>query len=217
MKVYAICLEGYKKRRAFQELQALKYGLDLEIISAVDGSSLSEKQLQEAANYWSRPITAKDLGCFLSHQKVWELIQKRKETAVIIEDDIVFSPIISEVIREISANDFRYEFIYDLEYVPRNHLLANKPKWVSRNGQITATKIYQNNKYLPLGSMLYCPHHGQCILEPLFFLIRKHFSFNHFSPMIVGHFTKSIVHPFYKIGVIFNLLKNCFIVHFQWV
>tara|TARA_B100000674_G_scaffold227076_1_gene186697 strand:+ start:926 stop:1720 length:795 start_codon:yes stop_codon:yes gene_type:complete len=152
MKVYAICLEGYKKRRAFQELQALKYGLDLEIISAVDGSSLSEKQLQEAANYWSRPITAKDLGCFLSHQKVWELIQKRKETAVIIEDDIVFSPIISEVIREISANDFRYEFIYDLEYVPRNHLLANKPKWVSRNGQITATKIYQNKN----GAGCYC-------------------------------------------------------------
>ena len=64
MKVYALCLDGYKERRVFQQLQAEKYGLDLEIISAVDGSLLSRKQLQEAANYWSRPITEKDLGSY---------------------------------------------------------------------------------------------------------------------------------------------------------
>ncbi len=152
MKVYAICLEGYNKRRAFQELQAVQYGLDLEIISAVDGSSLSEEQLQEAANYWSSPITAKDLGCFLSHKKVWKLIQKRNETAVIIEDDVVFSPIIPKVLNEISHKDDGYEVIYDLEYVPRNHLLAKKPKWFSGDGQITATKIYQNKN----GAGCYC-------------------------------------------------------------
>ena len=146
MKVYALCLEGYEKRQAFQELQAAKYGLDLEVISAVDGSLLSAEQLQDAANCWSRPITAKDLGCFLSHKKVWELVQKRQETAIIIEDDIVFSPTISEVVNEIACKSDSRKVIYDLEYVPRNHLLAKKPKWVSKNGQITATKIFQNKR-----------------------------------------------------------------------
>lgn len=148
MKVYALCLAGYEKRRAFQELQAEKYGLDLEIISAIDGSLLSRKQLQEAANYWSRPITEKDLGCFLSHKKVWKLVQSREEPAVIIEDDIVFSPIVTKVISELNKNVNNDDEIYDLEYVPRNHLLAKNPTWVSENGQIAATKVYQNKNGL---------------------------------------------------------------------
>ena len=152
MKVYALCLKGYQNRQTFQELQARRYGLDLEVISAVDGSLLSVEQLQDAANYWSRPITAKDLGCFLSHKKVWKLVQKCQEPAIIIEDDVVFSPIISDAINEISLKDNSNEVIYDLEYVPRNHFLAKKPKWFSKNGQITATKIFQNKN----GAGCYC-------------------------------------------------------------
>jgi glycosyl transferase family 25 len=152
MKVYALCLEGYAERQVFQELQAKKYGLDLEIVSAVDGSLLSVEQLQYAANHWSSPITAKDLGCFLSHKKAWELVRKRQETAIIIEDDIVFSPIITNAVNEISRKSDNHAVIYDLEYVPRNHLLAKKPKWFTKDSQITATKIFQNKN----GAGCYC-------------------------------------------------------------
>ena len=149
MKVYALCLDGYKERRVFQQLQAEKYGLDLEIISAVDGSLLSRKHLQEAANYWSRPITEKDLGCFLSHKKAWGLVQGRGEPAIIIEDDTVFSPIITKVISKITKNiNNDDDEIYDLEYVPRSHLLAKNPSWISDDEGISATRIYQNKNGL---------------------------------------------------------------------
>tara|TARA_B100000963_G_scaffold336772_1_gene332126 strand:- start:21 stop:818 length:798 start_codon:yes stop_codon:yes gene_type:complete len=148
MKIYALCLQGYHERQEFQEKQALRYGLNLEIIPGVDGSLLSEATIQEAANYRSRPVTAKELGCFLSHKKAWELVVKRQETAIIIEDDIIFSSRILDVVKEISFRNSTANVIYDLEYVPKNHILAKKPKWMSSNNRMTATKIYQNKNGL---------------------------------------------------------------------
>ncbi len=148
MKVYAICLDGYNARLEFQKTQASRYGLELEIVTAIDAKKLSDQDLQKAANCWSRPITAKDLGCFLSHKKVWGLMKDREETAVIIEDDIVFSPNISNVIDEISSNFTHINEIYDLEFVPRKHWLAKKETWRSNSGQITASAIYQNKNGL---------------------------------------------------------------------
>ena len=67
MKIYIISLDNYQDRQKFQLKQALKFDLDIEIISAIDAKVLTESDLQEAANLWSRPINAKDVACFLSH------------------------------------------------------------------------------------------------------------------------------------------------------
>jgi len=148
MKVYIISLESYHDRKNFQNKQASALDLDIEIVSAIDASSLSKNELINAANSWSRPINAKDVACFLSHRKIWELILSKKERALVIEDDIVFNQQIKEVLHHISLNASNNGEIYDLEYVPRNHLLAKIPKWKSKSSKISATKIYQNKNGL---------------------------------------------------------------------
>ena len=155
MKIYIISLDNYQDRQKFQLKQALKFDLDIEIISAIDAKVLTESDLQEAANLWSRPINAKDVACFLSHKKIWQLISDKCERALIIEDDIVFNDQIKEVINNISLKNSERGEIYDLEYVPRRHLLAKSPEWVSKNSNISATKIYQNKN----GLGCYCLDH----------------------------------------------------------
>ena len=104
MKIYVISLENYRDRQKFQQEQAMAFGLDIEIVSAIDANSISEKKLQDAANNWSRPINAKDVACFLSHRKIWKLILKKGERALVIEDDVVFNQRIKEVLDNISLN-----------------------------------------------------------------------------------------------------------------
>ena len=70
-------MKSYKERREFQKRQAKKLELDITFIDAIDGSSLSTKELQDAANHWTRPIFSKDVGCYLSHRKAWEEVSKR--------------------------------------------------------------------------------------------------------------------------------------------
>ena len=71
MKVYALCLEGYAERQVFQELQAKKYGLDLEIVSAVDGSLLSVEQLQYAANHCEAQLFPLTFKVSIRKEKIW--------------------------------------------------------------------------------------------------------------------------------------------------
>ena len=155
MKIYIISLESYRDRQKFQYNQAIAFGLDIEIVSAIDANSLSQKELQNAANNWSRPINAKDVACFLSHKKTWEIILNKGERALVIEDDIVFSQQIVKVLHHISLNDTKAGEIYDLEYVPRKHILAKFPEWESNISKISATKIYQNKN----GLGCYCLDH----------------------------------------------------------
>ena len=50
MKIFVISLKSYKERREFQIKQAKNLELDITFIDAIDGSSLSTKELQDAAN-----------------------------------------------------------------------------------------------------------------------------------------------------------------------
>ena len=56
MKIFVISMKSYKERREFQIRQAKNLELDITFIDAIDGSSLSTKELQDAANQWTRPI-----------------------------------------------------------------------------------------------------------------------------------------------------------------
>ena len=78
MKTFIISLHSHSERRIFQQQQASSKGLDYEFIEAIDAAELSINILQNAANNWSRPIVAEDVGCFLSHRKAWEAVVKHR-------------------------------------------------------------------------------------------------------------------------------------------
>ena len=56
MKIFIISLKGYQERRDFQISQAKKHNLEIEFIDAINGSQLTENDLQQAANKWTRNI-----------------------------------------------------------------------------------------------------------------------------------------------------------------
>lgn len=142
MKIYCINLKRSVERRKFQLIQAKRLNLDIAFVDAIDYRDIPEKELFEAANCWTRPINAKDVGCFQSHKACWEIIAQSNEPAMIIEDDIVFSLDIKKTLHAIACTPFPKYRVYDLEYVPPRHTLAAHPSWYVQD--LTATKIYIN-------------------------------------------------------------------------
>lgn len=142
MKIYCINLNRSVKRREFQINQAKRLNLDITFVDAIDYRNLPEKELLEAANCWTRPINGKDVGCFQSHKICWEIIAQRNEPAMIIEDDIIFSSDIRKTLHIIAESRFPKNRVYDLEYIPARHTLAENPTWCVQD--ITATKVYIN-------------------------------------------------------------------------
>lgn len=142
MKIYCINLERSTDRRVFQEDQARRLGLSLEFVSAVDYRSLPESELIDAAQYWTRPIVGKDVGCFRSHRLAWERIAAANEAAIVMEDDVVLSTSFPSLLAALAERPFPRNRIYDLEYAPRKHVLQKSPIW--SYGHFNARKLFIN-------------------------------------------------------------------------
>ncbi|MDA9636075.1 glycosyltransferase family 25 protein [SAR86 cluster bacterium] len=144
MKIFIISMSSYRERRDFQKYQAENLGLEIEFIDAINGSLLSELDLQQAANNWTRNIFSKDVGCFHSHRKAWDRVSQENEKCLIIEDDVIFSDNIKEILNFISNHSDDWNVAYDLEYVPRKHILGKSVIWKDIKTKSSAIKIYQN-------------------------------------------------------------------------
>lgn len=108
--IYIINLERNKERRTFalQKLDSL--GLDGEIFPAVDGKTLNRAELEETKVYsdslshekFSRSLTAGEIGCTLSHLRLYQkMIDENISTAIILEDDAMLVDGAKEKLREL--------------------------------------------------------------------------------------------------------------------
>ena len=163
MKIFIINIEEYSERRNFQKAQAEAMELEYEFVAGVDAMKLPEQVLQDAANNWSRPIPAKDVGCFLSHRKAWEAVRDHGERAIVIEDDVVFTKEFKSVISSLFSLQHEKDAIYDLEFVPRNHLMAKSASKLLDGTGASITKIYQNKT--GLGCYSICPSSASRLLK----------------------------------------------------
>lgn len=93
-KSFIIHLERATKRRAQAQRLAAALAYDCEIISAIDGNTLSQ---QQAAQYTPRMIQPHmpgnlrlaEVATFLSHRKCWQrIVDDGLEAALIFEDDV---------------------------------------------------------------------------------------------------------------------------------
>lgn len=98
MKIYVINLQSADKRRRHIVRLLDKYKLDYELIEAVDGRLLSEKELSELCDMdevWRRPekLTAAAIGCALSHLAAYKkMAADDLNAALVLEDDAVVPP-----------------------------------------------------------------------------------------------------------------------------
>lgn len=94
MKCFLINLERSPDRLVAMENIFGAAGIVFERAIAIDGKQLSEAALQAStvARHDYRPLTASEVGCFLSHRACWERIAAGPDAfAAVFEDDIAFS------------------------------------------------------------------------------------------------------------------------------
>ena len=78
-------------------------------VAAVDGKRLSQNEIKKLSYAiddrdirvrYTRDLTPGEIGCFLSHRKCWQmLLESSHEWALILEDDIVVSPLAASYMR----------------------------------------------------------------------------------------------------------------------
>ncbi len=95
MKVYVINLEAAHERLAFMTKQLGEAGVAFERFPAVVGSALSEEELRRLGApllqrlFMGRKLLSGEIGCALSHMRIWEkIIKEGHELACILEDDV---------------------------------------------------------------------------------------------------------------------------------
>lgn len=117
-----------RMQACFEEL-----GIDYKLIEAVDGKSLTKGYLEaldikQCANYKdpysNRDMTYGEIGCFMSHYKIWEdVVQKGHDRVIIFEDDIRFETFFRVTLSNLMI-DLRNSGIqdWDLIYLGRKRL-----------------------------------------------------------------------------------------------
>jgi glycosyl transferase family 25 len=107
MKTFVISLANNKKRREYIAKHVRDRGLDFEIIDAVDGSKLSEHDIdrlcvREEIDKNPSWLNRGAIGCALSHQIAYKEIEERNlKFACIIEDDIILPSNFDKILKNI--------------------------------------------------------------------------------------------------------------------
>ncbi len=94
LKIYYINLKRSKNRDIFMQSQFKELGLNAIRVEAVDGKELDKKYIEDIISklklkneHYTFPTPA-EIGVYLSHKKIWEMVSNQKEKyALILEDD----------------------------------------------------------------------------------------------------------------------------------
>ena len=96
MKIYLINLDKDKERFARAKDQLTGLGFTFERISAVNGKALSKVEASRAYDHFrwwcaiGRPIRIGEIGCALSHFKIYrKMLANGDKSALILEDDVI--------------------------------------------------------------------------------------------------------------------------------
>lgn len=146
MRILVINTPNKASRRAFQQAQAKRLGLELEFINAVSVDDLPARVLQNAANEWTRAIRAQDVACTFSHWRAWEVIAEQAEQVCVLEDDVLLSENFKDVLDYIERRRDSWSCVYDLEFAVLKHKLSRTPVWRNAGLKVAAHRIYKNKR-----------------------------------------------------------------------
>ncbi|XP_030371927.1 glycosyltransferase 25 family member [Scaptodrosophila lebanonensis] len=135
--IYMINLERRPERRQKMENLFAELALDVEHFSAVDGKALNADIVKDMGitilpgyedPYHHRAMTMGEIGCFLSHYKIWQkIVELEQKEVLILEDDIRFEPYLrSNAVRVLEQARSVVE--YDLIYFGRKRLKENEAR-----------------------------------------------------------------------------------------
>lgn len=117
IETFVINLDRDADRMAFMERQLRAAGLPFERESAVDGRSLSSEENHYYADSRRQLLGHGEIGCLLSHMKVWRRIAQANSAALVLEDDVHIATGVEQLFQTalIDAEEFavhRFETVF---------------------------------------------------------------------------------------------------------
>jgi GR25 family glycosyltransferase involved in LPS biosynthesis/glycosyltransferase involved in cell wall biosynthesis len=115
--IWVLNLERSRDRREYMEKQLNNLNWQFEIIPAVDGKCLGSEELkyysaQQAIKTIERELNPGEIGCALSHAKIWaRIVAENIEEVLILEDDVLIKSELKDVLER------RYTFPEDWEFI----------------------------------------------------------------------------------------------------
>nr|XP_018908006.1 PREDICTED: glycosyltransferase 25 family member [Bemisia tabaci] len=135
-RTYLINLERRPERRKRMMDCFDVLGLEVTVLNAVDGSLLDETELTRRGvqflpgyrdPYHKRPMTKGEIGCFLSHFRIWkEIVEENLDVVMVLEDDVRFEHYFKSKLEQV-LDELRTlpDFDWDFVYLGRKRLLQN--------------------------------------------------------------------------------------------
>ncbi|MGH7884798.1 MAG: glycosyltransferase family 25 protein [Thermodesulfobacteriota bacterium] len=155
ISIKIINLERSKARREFIEKQLKRLNLNFEIVKAVDGNDLNENDLKnysrkEALKVNGRELLSGEIGCVLSHIKVWQqLIEEDLQHVLVLEDDAMIGEMLLKILdlKETYPSDWEYiNFVTDWKLVPFGNPIYDIYRIASIKGISNRTCAYLINR-----------------------------------------------------------------------
>ncbi len=112
---FVISLKESQERRDWISKQLGDMGIEFEFFDAVDGRSLDAQDYQaynrkKRLRYFGRDMKGGEIGCLLSHKRIYEkIVDNNLEMALILEDDVILKESFVRAIKEISKIGDKFE------------------------------------------------------------------------------------------------------------
>ncbi|XP_062515718.1 procollagen galactosyltransferase 2-like [Corticium candelabrum] len=159
-KIYVINLHRREGRRLRLKHVLQHLGIQAEFVTAVDGRNLTDKDLKEFGIQMldgyldplkKRPLTVGEIGCFLSHHRIWaEVVSSQFTSVLILEDDPYFYPQFREKFSRLLEDVRNKEIDWELIYLARKRLENTRELKVEN----TETLVRPGYSYWALAYML---------------------------------------------------------------
>jgi glycosyl transferase family 25 len=113
MKCYVINLKDKKERWAHVVAACRPFGLEVVRVEAVNGKEVAGDADMPFSPQMLRRLWPGELGCLLSHKKIWKMIAAgTDECVLVLEDDAVFGADFKAFIEDVESKAEQFDFIH---------------------------------------------------------------------------------------------------------
>lgn len=116
--IYVINLKSSIDRKQYMETLCDEYGLYTTFIEAVYGKALSNSEVssvydkKKALKSIGRELMLGEIGCALSHKKVYQkMIDENIEVALVLEDDVTFESLLDKALNSVELFPKAWELV----------------------------------------------------------------------------------------------------------
>ena len=145
-EIFMVNLERRPDRYERMKYNFDQLGIDYKWVPAMDGRTITEELLAETGikmlpefsePYHGRALTYGEIGCFLSHYRLWQqIVEEELDLVLIFEDDIKFEPYFISKLEYLKSELFDLKGSWDLVFLGRKILHNSEEPWLEGSEQL---------------------------------------------------------------------------------